>query len=237
MNTAVDDEMIKRNPCRVAGAGQEPTPERPVADSAQVFALADAMPARYRALILCAAFTGLRWGELIALRRSNLDLSTMDLRVPRRTAELSNGTMEDGPPKSAAGCRTVAVPEIVAGELRRHITRYATAGSDPLIFSGANGAQLRRSDFRRAIGGWAEVIERAGLPESFHFHDLRHTGNHLAASAGATTRELMHRMGHGSMRAALIYQHATRDRDREIAAAMSRRARAAVRKNRADRAR
>jgi hypothetical protein len=48
----------------------------------------------------------------------------------------------------------------------------------------------------------------------------RQTGNQLAANAGATTRELMHRMGHGSMRAALIYQHATTERDRRIAEAL-----------------
>ena len=57
----------------------------------------------------------------------------------------------------------------------------------------------------------------------FHFHDLRHTGNTLAAASGASTRELMQRMGHASMRAALIYQHATSERDREIASAMDRR--------------
>ena len=60
-------------------------------------------------------------------------------------------------------------------------------------------------------------MKRSGLPDNFHFHDLGHTGNNLAAAAGASTRELMHRMGHSSMRAALIYQHATGDRDREIA--------------------
>jgi integrase len=65
---------------------------------------------------------------------------------------------------------------------------------------------------------WSHAIKRAGLPAGFHFHDLRHTGNNLAASAGASTRELMHRMGHSSMRAALIYRHATSERDREIAA-------------------
>ena len=57
----------------------------------------------------------------------------------------------------------------------------------------------------------------------FHFHDLRHTGNTLAAASGASTRELMHRMGHATMRAVLIYQHATSERDREIASAMNRR--------------
>jgi integrase len=61
---------------------------------------------------------------------------------------------------------------------------------------------------------------QAGLPAGFHFHDLRHTGNNLAAASGASTRELMHRMGHGSMRAALIYQHATDERNREIADAL-----------------
>jgi hypothetical protein len=61
---------------------------------------------------------------------------------------------------------------------------------------------------------------QAGLPAGFHFHDLRHTGNNLAAASGASTRELMHRVGHGTMRAALIYQHATGERDREIADAL-----------------
>ena len=54
-----------------------------------------------------------------------------------------------------------------------------------------------------------------------HFHDLRHTGNALAAATGASTKELMARMGHSSVRAALIYQHASRNRDKEIAVAIS----------------
>ena len=58
------------------------------------------------------------------------------------------------------------------------------------------------------------------LVDGFHFHDLRHTGNNLAAASGVSTRELMYRMGHGSMRAVLIYQHATSQRNREIADAL-----------------
>ncbi len=65
------------------------------------------------------------------------------------------------------------------------------------------------------------MVVEAGLPAGFHFHDLRHTGNQLAANCGATTRELMHRMGHGSMRAALVYQHASTERDRRIAQEMA----------------
>jgi integrase len=82
------------------------------------------------------------------------------------------------------------------------------------------GAPLRRGNFGRSTK-WKDIVAAVGLPSGFHFHDLRHTGNQLAAASGATTRELMHRMGHGSMRAALIYQHVTSARDRSIATALS----------------
>ncbi len=88
------------------------------------------------------------------------------------------------------------------------------------MFVGDRGGPLRRGNFHRSTR-WTELVVRAGLPSGFHFHDLRHTGNQLAAAAGASTRELMHRMGHGSMRAALIYQHATGERDRTIADRLS----------------
>ncbi|HVH21154.1 MAG TPA: site-specific integrase, partial [Pseudonocardia sp.] len=61
-----------------------------------------------------------------------------------------------------------------------------------------------------------ETMSAIGTP-GLHFHDLRHTGNHLAARTGASTRDLMARMGHDDMRAALIYQHATAEADRQIA--------------------
>ena len=61
----------------------------------------------------------------------------------------------------------------------------------------------------------------APLAAPSHIGDLRHTGNHLAAESGASTRELMHRMGHSTMAAALHYQHATDQRAREIAARLS----------------
>jgi len=62
---------------------------------------------------------------------------------------------------------------------------------------------------------------RATAAEELRFHDLRHPGNTLAASTGASTKELMVRMGHASPRAAPIYQHATQERDTTIAAALS----------------
>jgi integrase len=229
LNTAVDDGRIKRNPCRIKGADQEHSPERPVASVPQVYALADQMPARFRVLVLAAAFTGLRWGELIALRRCDLDTEERTVRVPRRLAQLSSGRMVAGPTKSAAGFRTVALPELIVDDLRDHLNMFAGSGDTALVFVGEKGAMLKRGNWRRSVR-WPEAVRVASLPEGFHFHDLRHTGNHLAAAAGASTKELMHRMGHGSMRAALIYQHATSERDQEIAKALSRRARVARKK-------
>ena len=82
------------------------------------------------------------------------------------------------------------------------------------------------SRFRRRV--WLEATEATGLRE-VHFHDLRHTGNMLTAEAGATLRELMDRMGHSSTRAALVYLHATSQRQRTIADAVGTIARAALR--------
>ena len=229
MHTAFDDGRVKRNPCRIKGADQEPTPERPVATVVQVFALADQMPPRFRAFVLAAAFSGLRWGELIALRRSDVDLEELKVRVARKLAQLGSGAMVTGPTKSVAGVRTVSLPDVILLDLRNHLEKFTKAGSDELIFTGEKGAILKRGNWRKSVK-WAAAIKKAGLPEGFHFHDLRHTGNHLAASSGASTRELMHRMGHASMRAALIYQHATSERDREIATELSRRAIAARQK-------
>ena len=84
------------------------------------------------------------------------------------------------------------------------------------MFLGPKGATLRRSNFNKA---WRKAAIAAGVPE-LHFHDLRHTGNTLAAATGASLRELMERMGRASTRAALLYQHATGDRDRAIADAL-----------------
>jgi integrase len=102
--------------------------------------------------------------------------------------------------------------------MKRHLAEFP-AEDEGLVLSGLLGARLRRNNFHRSVR-WSQSVAQAGLPAGFHFHDLRHTGNNLAAASGASTRELIHRMGHGSMRAALIYQHATGERDREIADAL-----------------
>jgi integrase len=226
LNTAVDDGMIKRNPCRIKGADREREAARPIATVLQVYALADAVPARFRTLVLLGAFTSLRWGELVNLRRVDIDLVNGIVEVTRTLTERDDGTLADGHTKSDAGVRTVAVPTLVLPDLMGHVTEHVEEDPAAFVFLGELGGRLRRSNFRRATR-WSSTVQAVGLPANFHFHDLRHTGNQLAAEAGATTRELMRRMGHSTVRAAMRYQHSTDRRDREIAAEMSRRAGAA----------
>lgn len=224
MNTAVDDGMIKRNPCRIKGADQERESARPLASVPQVYRLAETVPSRFRALILLGAFTSLRWGELVNLTRADVDLVTGVVQEARTLTERDDGTLDtEGTPKSEAGRRRVAIPALVLPDLTAHLAEFVDDDPATFVFLGELGGRLRRSNFRRATH-WRESVRAVGLPAAFHFHDLRHTGNQLAAEAGATTRELMHRMGHSTVRAAMRYQHATDRRDRDIAAEMSRRA-------------
>lgn len=217
MNTAVDDELIRRNPCRIRGADKDGSAERPVATIDQVFAIADAGRPWCRGLVLLAAFTELRWGELVELRRHNLDLGAEFVRVAGSTSEVRGVLIEGRTTKSRAGVREVGVPAAIVPDLREHLRRWSEQGR---VFVGPRGGRLLRSNYSRH---WNEAVEKAGLGQlGLHFHDLRHTANSFVASS-ATLRELMTRMGHASPRAAPIYQHANREREREITEALSRR--------------
>jgi integrase len=217
LNTAVADELIGRNPCAISGAGIERTPERPTATIAQVWALADAVEPRFRALVLTAAFAGLRFGELAAITRKRVDLGAGTISVVENQVELSGGVLIIGPPKSEAGRRTLVIPDALVPELAAHLDVFVAPGDDARVFTGAKGAPIRRHNW---WGKWKDAMETVGLT-GFRFHDLRHTCNTLTAATGASTRELMHRMGHSSAAAALRYQHATRDRDAVIAQALN----------------
>ncbi|MFF4813085.1 tyrosine-type recombinase/integrase [Kitasatospora sp. NPDC001309] len=225
MTTAVDDELIKRNPCRIKGADVYDVPERPVLTVPEVYAVAAAIQPQWRALVLLTAFTTLRLGELAALHRRDVDLDARILWVRRNQAELSSGKLITKAPKSRAGFRPVSFPDLIVPDLERHLERHASEGQDGLFFVGPRGGRLRRSNFR---DDWTAAKAKAGVSPDIHFHDVRHTGNNIAAQNGASTRELMTRMGHSTTRAALIYQHMTSDRDRSIADKMGEAARQAL---------
>jgi integrase len=216
MRTAVADEVIARSPCQVKGAAIEHAPERPTASVAEVAALAEAMPDHMRVAVLLAAWCQLRRGELLGLRRRDVDLLHGALSVTVTRTKLMSGEMIDKAPKSDAARRTVAVPSHVLPTLAYHLGRFVDAEPDALVLTGKQGAPLRPQVLATAWNTARAKIGRTDL----RLHDLRHSGLTWAAATGATVAELQRRAGHASPTAALRYQHATRDRDKAIAEAL-----------------
>ena len=216
-NTAVLDEVIARSPCRVEGAGTEHAAERPIATLEEIDVIVEAMPARFKALVLLATWCQLRKGELCALRRRDVDPMRSTLTVAHNLQQLRDGRLIIKEPKSAAGRRTVVIPSQLLPVLVVHLATFTAAEGDALVFTGEQGGPVRPHVLQKH---WARARLAAGRPD-LHMHDLRHTGNTWAAATGASTRELMARMGHSAPDAALRYQHATEDRDRVIAEALA----------------
>ena len=216
LNTAVDDELIGRNPCRIRGGGAERAEERPMIDAALVFKLADSISAPLRALVILAGFVGLRTGELLGLRRCDIDLDGRRLTVLVQAQQVVGMGRIVTSPKSDAGQRTVSLPRVALEALEKHLASHGQPGSDGVLFTGPRGEPITRSLVSRE---WQAARAMASAPAGLRMHDLRHHAATLTARMpGITTKELMARIGHASPRAALIYQHATAERDQEIAA-------------------
>jgi integrase len=215
--TAVDHGHLVANPCSIKGAGKSPEVLREPPDVADVWRLAGAVPDRYRVFVLMAASLGLRHGELAALRRRDVDLVRRTVRVERQYVEPTKGDAYFGPPKTQAGTRTLPIPEAVIGEIEQRIGAFSAAGRDGLVFTDAAGGPISRNN----RWWWHRALEELELDSRTRLHDLRHGGLTLAATAGATLRELMSLAGHSSPRAAMLYQHASERRREQVAAGVS----------------
>jgi integrase len=216
--TAVQDEVLDANPCRIRAAMQ--TSRRRDVDiitPAELDRLAAKMPPQLRASVLLAAWCGLRWGETAELRRSDVSADQSVLRV-RRAVTYRNGKFYVGQPKTSAGVRDVAVPPHIRPMLKAHLRNHVGKPGDSLLFTDDDGTHLRDDRYRTP---WVKARAAIGKP-NLRVHDLRHIGAVLAAQSGATTAELMHRLGHTTPQMALRYQHVAEGRDAEIAERLSR---------------
>jgi integrase len=218
LGAAVEARYLAINPCGIRGAASDGTSEMRIATVDQVVAIADRVPCRYRALVLVAAFGGLRWGELVGLRRRRVDLEAGTVSVAEQLLEV-NGAFSLGPPKSAAGRRTVTLPAAVVDALGEHLRCFTAKQPDAFVFLSSQGCHLRRSNFNRRV--WQPAVRAAGV-EDLRVHDLRHTAGTLATAAGGSLREVMHRLGHSTTVAAVRYQHVMADRDAVIARELNR---------------
>jgi integrase len=215
--TAVADEVLDANPCRIRSAMQ--TKRRRSIDiitPAQVEQLAAEMPANLHASVLMAAWLGLRWGETSELRRADVGADCAVLHV-RRAVTYRSGVFSVGQPKTQAGVRDIAVPPHIRPIIKAHLKNHVGKAADSLLFGGDDGTHLRADLYRNA---WEKARSAIGKP-TLRVHDLRHVGAVLAAQSGATTAELMHRLGHTTPAMAMRYQHLSEGRDALIAERLS----------------
>src|SRR3954469_9246829 len=217
LNTAVADDLILRNPCRIRGAGQPHTPERPLIDPADVERAAAAMPAGLEATVMLALWAHLRIGEVLGLQRGDINLDAGSLAVQRQVVEVRGRGPIVVEPKMGSR-RVVHLPEPAIDAVRRHLEQLGPMLPTARLFRRPDGSELRLMHLEWY---WRKARKAAGIDQA-HFHDLRHAGLTMSAQVGATLAEVMRRAGHSSAAAAIRYQHAADKRDREIAARLSR---------------
>lgn len=213
MNTAVEDELIPSNPCRIKNGGTYRNTERPTLSVAEVDILATSVAKRYRALVLALAWTGIRLGEATELRRRDLDLEAGSIRIDRAAYPKPDGGYFIDTPKSRAGHRTIAIPVFLNTEIHDHLASFVKGqGADELVFPTRSGTCA----YGAAQTAITRTLREMGRSD-IRVHDLRHTGQVLAAQSGATLADLMARLGHSSVNAAMKYAHAAGDHGRQIA--------------------
>ena len=202
MNTAVRDGVLGHSPCDgVELPRNGPAAEIQVIPPAEIVRLASAIHPRYEAAIYLAAYGGLRWGELAALRPERLNLRPGYIEVRESLADVS-GALITQPPKSGKG-RSVGLPRFLCDILNNHLGKFS---SDDYMFTSPMGEPLRRSNWYRR--DFKPAVVAAGIDLGFRFHDLRHTCAALAIAQGAHPKAVQERLGHASIRLTLdTYGH------------------------------
>jgi integrase len=159
--TAVDDELLPANPCRIRGAGQDPKrlSKTEPATPEELVVIVEQMPVRLRLMVLLAAWCAMRYGELAALRRSDVDVSNGVVRI-RQGVTWIGGTAVVGPPTDA-GIRDVAIPPHLLPAVREHIRKMPVTGKDALLFPTATDPR-KHMPAARMFGPFAAARKAAG---------------------------------------------------------------------------
>jgi integrase len=217
MRAAVDDRVITRNPCQRIKLPKVERSQVVPLGVAQVNALVDAVDARYRALVVLAAGTGLRQGECLGLTVDRVEFLRRTIRVDRQLVAVAGEPLQFGPPKTAASVRTIPMPQVVADALAAHLTTYEP-GPDGLIFTTEAGNAVRRTRFSDK---WRTAVKGAGLPKGTRFHDLRHFYASLLIRHGESVKVVQQRLGHASAKETLdTYSHLWPDSEDRTRAAV-----------------
>ncbi len=212
---AVESRLIPRSPCQGVKLPRIEQTDKRFLSPAEIQYLADAINSRFQALVLAAAYTGARFGELAGLGRQHYEPLKRTIRIERTLSDVQ-GEISFGQPKTRAARRTISIPAWLVDVLAQHLTRYP--GDDDLIFTASAGGPLRRTSFRTRY--WKPAVV-ASVSEPCRFHDLRHTHVALLIEQGAHPQVIASRLGHTSVRTVLdVYGHLFEGLDRDVADAL-----------------
>ncbi len=228
---AVRDRCVSASPCDGTRLPREAPREIVPLTIEQVHALADALPARYRALAILAASTGLRHGEAVGLTVDRVNFLRGSLRVEQQLSTVNGGTPFLSPPKTAASHRTVPVPQFALDVLAEHLAEWPAVPVEvpdrrrredgptvavPLLFTTARGHAIRRTTWGDI---WRKTVADAGVPTGTGFHSLRHFYASALIRHGESIKTVQARLGHASAAETLdTYSHLwpdSEDRTRE----------------------
>lgn len=202
-SSALESDLIVRTPCRAIKLPQMSHTEMRFLTADEVTDLAETIDDRHRILVLTAAYTGCRFGELAGLKTHRLNLLRRSLTVAEALSEV-RGQVRLAPPKTAAARRQIALPKFLADELAHHLAEWSP-GADGFVFTAPQGGPLLRRNFRRRA--WLPAV-RASVGEPMRFHDLRHTHAAMLIAQGEHPKVIQNRLGHSSIKVTLdTYGH------------------------------
>lgn len=212
---ALRDRLVSTSPCEGTRLAKKvPVEVRPLS-TATVQALVDAVPKRYRALLVLADGTGMRQGECFGLADTRLDLDEHTLRVEQQLILLPRHPPFLGPPKTPVSHRTIPLPDVVVTALREHLAYSPVHHHDRLVFTDDDGRGIRRTTFSREI--WRPAVTAAGAPHGTGFHDLRHYYASLLIRHGESIKTVQRRLGHATAAETLdTYAHLWPDSDDRV---------------------
>ena len=213
LGAAVDAGLLHRSPCRGLRLPRTHSHEMRFLTPTEITRLADAIDPRYRALVLTAAYTGARFGELAALDHDHYHPQRRTIHIEHTLSEV-HGRLHHGQPKTRAARRTLTLPHWLVDQLDTHLAGCPPR-RDQLMFTGPEGGPLRRAGFRTRH--WKPAV-RASVGEPMRFHDLRHSHVALLIEQGTHPAVIAARLGHTSVKTVLdVYGHLYEGLDRGAA--------------------
>ncbi|MFI6103224.1 tyrosine-type recombinase/integrase [Streptomyces sp. NPDC051310] len=243
MGAAVRDRRIMHNPCDGVrlpkGRPRHPDDLMPPTYD-QLAAIREQMPSHFHAMLVVAEETGLRWGELVGLRRCNVDLEGAALQVRETVIQVRGVPQRKAYPKSLAGSRTVPLSARAVHALKTHLEQHPASAArtaptsgmhaEELVFRGRRGGVLGRSNFWRL---WVPAAEAAGVARRTknpvtgrlecwpHFHDIRHAFASRLHSLGVPEADAQKILGHErGAKVTWLYTHASANSVSSVRAAL-----------------